>query len=161
MTPPASSRRRAPGGCSGSSAMTMSRCSMADCRNGRRKAGRSTNGPPRKPQERHFTARYQAMMVRDKGDVLHAVEQRRRRDRRCPLAGRVSRRGTRTAPRRARRPHAGCANVHYATLLKPDGTLKSPEEISKVFRRCRRRYRQAGHHRLRFGRDRRDPHPRA
>ena len=27
----------------------------------------------------------------------------------------------------------GARNVHYGSLLKPDGTMKSPEEISRVF----------------------------
>ena len=32
------------------------------------------DGPPIKPQERHFTARFQAMMVRDKSDVRKALQ---------------------------------------------------------------------------------------
>ena len=91
------------------------------------------DGPAGKPQERHFTARYQALMVRDKSDVLRAVEK-----------GDAAIADARSFPRfSAKEPEPrpgvrgghmpGAKNVHYATLLRPDGTLKSPDEIAKVF----------------------------
>jgi thiosulfate/3-mercaptopyruvate sulfurtransferase len=90
-------------------------------------------GKAPKPQERHFTARYQALMVRDKADVLQAVE-----------TGDATIADARSLPRFSAlepepRPGVrgghipGAKNVHYATLLRPDGTLKSSEEIGKVF----------------------------
>lgn len=91
------------------------------------------DGPAAKPQERHFTGRYQAMMVRDKADVLRAVER-----------GDAAIADARSSPRfSAKEPEPrpgvrgghmpGAKNVHYATLLRSDGTLKSPDEIAKVF----------------------------
>lgn len=89
--------------------------------------------PPGKPQERHFSARFQSMMVRDKQDVLAAIESGRSQiaDARSP--GRFT--GKEPEPRPGvRSGHMpGAANVHYATLLNADGTLKSPDELAKVF----------------------------
>lgn len=89
--------------------------------------------PPDKPQERHFSARFQSMMVRDKAEVLAAINSGKSQiaDARSP--GRFT--GAEPEPRPGvRSGHMpGAANVHYATLLKPDGTLKSPDEIAKVF----------------------------
>ncbi|MGE0006705.1 MAG: 3-mercaptopyruvate sulfurtransferase [Parvibaculaceae bacterium] len=89
--------------------------------------------PPGRPQERHFSARFQSMMVRDKSGVLDAVTTGRAQiaDARSP--GRFA--GAEPEPRPGvRSGHMpGAGNVHYATLLRPDGTLKSPEEIARVF----------------------------
>lgn len=88
--------------------------------------------PPALAQERHFSARFQSMMVRDKADVLAAIKSGKSQiaDARSP--GRFT--GKEPEPRPGvRSGHMpGAANVHYATLLKPDGTLKSPDEIAKV-----------------------------
>ena len=91
------------------------------------------DGPAMKPQERHFTARFQSMMVRDKAEVAAALK-----------SGSAAVADARSAPRfRGEevepRPHVraghmpGAQNVHYASLLRPDGTLKSPDEIATVF----------------------------
>lgn len=89
--------------------------------------------PPGKPQERHFSARVQSMMVRDKADVLGAIKSGKSQiaDARSP--GRFT--GAEPEPRPGvRSGHMpGAANVHYATLLNKDGTLKSPDEIAKIF----------------------------
>lgn len=89
--------------------------------------------PPGQPQERHFSARFQSMMVRGKTDVLNAVTSGKAQiaDARSP--GRFT--GAEPEPRPGvRSGHVpSAANVHYATLLKPDGTLKSPQEIAQVF----------------------------
>ncbi|HTN97372.1 MAG TPA: 3-mercaptopyruvate sulfurtransferase [Nordella sp.] len=89
--------------------------------------------PPGKPQERHFSARVQSMMVRDKQQVLAAIESGRSQiaDARSP--GRFT--GKEPEPRPGvRSGHMpGAANVHYATLLHADGTLKSPDDLAKVF----------------------------
>jgi thiosulfate/3-mercaptopyruvate sulfurtransferase len=80
--------------------------------------------PPIKPQERHFTARFQSMMVRDKSDIRKAPQVA---DARSP--GRF--RGEEAEPRPGVRPgHVpGARNIHYATLLNADGTLK----VAKIF----------------------------
>jgi thiosulfate/3-mercaptopyruvate sulfurtransferase len=91
------------------------------------------DGPAVKPQERHFTARYQAMMVRDQADVLRAVEKGDAAIADARSLPRFS--ATEPEPRPGvRGGHMpGAKNVHYATLLRPDGTLKTPDEIAKVF----------------------------
>lgn len=96
--------------------------------------GRSIDeDPPGKPQERHFSARFQSMMVRDKADVLANLKTGKSQvaDARSP--GRFT--GAEPEPRPGvRSGHIpGAANVHYATLLNPDGTLKSADAIAKVF----------------------------
>jgi len=86
-------------------------------------------GPASMPQERHFTARYQSMLVRDKTQLLRGDVQIA--DARSP--GRF--RGEESEPRPGvRSGHApGARNVHYSTMLNSDGTLKSPEAIARVF----------------------------
>ncbi|MBC8038835.1 MAG: 3-mercaptopyruvate sulfurtransferase [Rhizobiales bacterium] len=86
-------------------------------------------GPAAKPQERHFTARYQSMMVRDMADVRGGQSQIA--DARAPGRFRGEEPEPRPGVRAGHMP--GARNVHYATLLKPNGTLKSPAEIAGVF----------------------------
>ncbi len=96
--------------------------------------GRSLDeGPPLKPQERHFTARYQSMMVRDKADVLAAVKTGAAQvaDARSPGRFRAEEPEPRPGVRGGHMPGAG--NVHYATLLNSEGTLKPKTELAKVF----------------------------
>lgn len=89
--------------------------------------------PPGKPQERHFSARFQSMMVRDKSDILSTVRMGKAQiaDARSPGRFTGSEPEPRPGVRSGHMPGAG--NVHYATLLNSDGTLKSPDEIAKVF----------------------------
>lgn len=89
--------------------------------------------PPGRPQERHFSARFQSMMVRDRSEVLNAVKTGKAQIADARPPGRFS--GSEPEPRPGMRSGhmPGAANVHYATLLKPDGTLKSSDEIAKVF----------------------------
>ncbi|MFO0993401.1 MAG: 3-mercaptopyruvate sulfurtransferase [Hyphomicrobiales bacterium] len=91
------------------------------------------DGPATKPQERHFTARYQAMMVRDKADVLRAVEKHDAAIADARSLPRFSAQEPEPRPGVRGGHMPGAKNVHYATLLRPDGTLKSPDEIAKVF----------------------------
>ena len=89
-------------------------------------------GPPQEAQERHFTARFRSMMVRDKADVRQAVARGAAvADARSPSRFR----GEEPEPRKeVRGGHIpGAKNVHYATLLNADGTLKSAEKIAKIF----------------------------
>lgn len=91
------------------------------------------DGPPARPQDRHFSARFQATMVSDKADVLAAVA-----DKSAQIAdARSSPRFTASEPeprpgiRGGHMP--GARNVHYASLLRSDGTLKPPDEIARIF----------------------------
>jgi thiosulfate/3-mercaptopyruvate sulfurtransferase len=86
------------------------------------------DGPPIKPQERHFTARFQAMMVRDKSDMRKALQIA---DARSPGRFRGEDPEPRPGVRAGHMPNS--RNVHYATLLNPDGTLKPEAELAKVF----------------------------
>jgi thiosulfate/3-mercaptopyruvate sulfurtransferase len=86
------------------------------------------DGPPLKPQERHFTARFQSMMVRDKADVRKALQVA---DARAPTRFRGEEIEPRPGVRAGHIP--GAKNVHYATLLNADGTMKSAAELAKVF----------------------------
>ncbi|PZF76816.1 3-mercaptopyruvate sulfurtransferase [Aestuariivirga litoralis] len=96
--------------------------------------GRATaDGPALKAQERHFTARFKGSMVKDMKEVAAALKSG---------AGQIAdaRSGTRfrgeeVEPRPGvRAGHMpGARNVHYASLLNPDGTLKSPDAIAAAF----------------------------
>ncbi len=86
------------------------------------------DGPPIKPQERHFTARFQSMMVRDKADMRKALQIA---DARSPGRFRGEEAEPRPGVRAGHMPNA--KNVHYATLLNADGTLKPESELAKVF----------------------------
>ena len=86
-------------------------------------------GPAATPQERHFTARYNSMMVRDMADVRSGAAQIA--DARSPSRFRGEEPEPRPGVRAGHMP--GAHNVHYATLLKPDGTLKSQGDIAAIF----------------------------
>ena len=91
------------------------------------------DGPALKPQERHFTARYKSMMVRNMSDVAAALTSGTAQLADARSATRF--RGEEAEPRaHVRAGHMpGARNVHYASLLKPDGTMKSPDDIAAVF----------------------------
>jgi thiosulfate/3-mercaptopyruvate sulfurtransferase len=86
------------------------------------------DGPPAKPQERHFTARFQSMLVRDKADVRKALQVA---DARAPGRFRGEEPEPRPGVRAGHMP--GAKNVHYAALINADGTLKSEAELAKIF----------------------------
>ena len=87
------------------------------------------DGPADPRQPRHFTPRSNAALVRDKADVLAAVAAATPQilDARSP--GRFS--GREKEPRSGLRSGhiPGSLNVHYATLVNPDGTMKAPDAI--------------------------------
>jgi thiosulfate/3-mercaptopyruvate sulfurtransferase len=91
------------------------------------------DGPADKPQERHFTARYRSIMVRDQKDVAAALKSGAAQvaDARSGTRFRGEEAEPRPGVRAGHMP--GAKNVHYASLLRPDGTLKSPSEIEAVF----------------------------
>lgn len=92
------------------------------------------DGPALPPQERHFTARFRAMMVRDMKQVATALKAGTAQvaDARSGTRYRGEEVEPRANVRAGRMP--GAHNVHYASLLKPDGTLKSPAGIEALFR---------------------------
>ena len=65
------------------------------------------DGPALKPQERHFTPRVRAMMVRDMKQVATALKTGTAQVADARSGTQVPRRGSRTPPARPRRPHAG------------------------------------------------------
>ena len=86
------------------------------------------DGPPLMPQKHHFTARFQTMMVRDKADMRKALQVA---DARSPTRFRGEEIEPRPGVRAGHIP--GAKNVHYATLVNPDGTLKPEAELAKTF----------------------------
>ena len=91
------------------------------------------DGEPRPVQERHFTARLDATMVRDMADVSRVRESGAAQIVDARPAGRF--RGEEPEPRQGLRPgHVpGSRNVPFPTLLNSDGTLKSPDELKRAF----------------------------
>ncbi len=91
------------------------------------------SGPTQQLEKRHFSAVYRPDLVRDMASVSEAVEMGTAQiaDARSP--GRF--RGAEPEPRLGvRAGHIpGARNVHYATLLRPDGTLKPAGDIAAVF----------------------------
>jgi thiosulfate/3-mercaptopyruvate sulfurtransferase len=90
------------------------------------------DGPP-SPGERHFTARANSFLVRD----LQQVQANLRSKREQVLDARARARFEGAAPelwpgRRA--GHIpGSRNLPYTELARPDGTLKSPEELRELY----------------------------
>ncbi|MFL5259459.1 MAG: 3-mercaptopyruvate sulfurtransferase [Hyphomicrobiales bacterium] len=88
--------------------------------------------PPHEPEEQHFTARFRPDMVRGKREMQNETAKGAViADARSP--GRF--RGEEPEPRKeVRAGHIpGARNVHYATLLNPDGTLKPAADIARAF----------------------------
>lgn len=88
--------------------------------------------PPRQP--RHFTGRFHAGLVRDKQDILRLVETGAAQIVDARSAPRFK--GTEPEPRKGLRSGhiPGSKNVPYASLLNPDGTLRSDAELAAAFR---------------------------
>ena len=96
--------------------------------------GRATEDGPALPrQERHFTARFKGSMVKDMKDVAAALKSGTAQlaDARSGTRFRGEEAEPRPGVRAGHMP--GASNVHYASLLNPDGTLKSPPEIEASF----------------------------
>ncbi len=85
------------------------------------------------PRERHFTGRQNAAMVRDVTQIAGAAKLRDEQivDARAP--GRF--RGDEPEPRPGLRAGhiPGARNVHYASLLNPDGTMKQIDATRALF----------------------------
>jgi len=95
--------------------------------------GRPVDDEEPDPRERHFTGRRNASMVRDVTQIAGAAKLRGEQivDARAP--GRF--RGEEPEPRAGLRAGhiPGSKNVHYASLLNPDGTMKSVDETRAAF----------------------------
>lgn len=91
------------------------------------------DGPALPRQERHFTARFKGSMVKDMKEVAAALTSGAAQvaDARSPTRFRGEEVEPRPGVRAGHMP--GARNVHYATLLNPDGTLKSPDDIAATF----------------------------
>ena len=91
------------------------------------------DGPPPPAQERHFTARFRATMVKDMADVAAALSSGTAQVADARSGTRF--RGEEIEPRPGVRPGhmPGAKNVHYASLLNADGTLTSLDEIKAAF----------------------------
>jgi thiosulfate/3-mercaptopyruvate sulfurtransferase len=93
-------------------------------------------GEPRRRSERHFTAMLNAGLVRDVADVKALLSSKAAQivDARSP--GRFE--GREVEPRKGLRSGhiPGSRNVHYGSLLNPDGTLKPAAELAAVFARA-------------------------
>ena len=97
--------------------------------------GRATEDGPALPrQERHFTARVKGSMVKDMKEVATALKSGTAQlaDARSGTRFRGEEVEPRPGVRAGHMPNA--SNVHYASLLNPDGTLKPAAEIAAVFK---------------------------
>lgn len=90
-------------------------------------------GVPSPRSERHFTARTKTMMVRDKDDLAAASQRGNAQIVDARSAGRFA--GREPEPRKGLRSGhiPGSLNLHYASLLNGDGTLKDDAELRRAF----------------------------
>jgi len=93
-----------------------------------------TDEPASARPERHFTARFNAALVRDLDDVKAMVASGSEQVVDARAATRF--RGEATEPRKGLRSGhmPGAANVPFKTLVQDNGTLKSADEITAAFR---------------------------
>jgi thiosulfate/3-mercaptopyruvate sulfurtransferase len=94
------------------------------------------DGPPPQQQERHFTARLQTMMVKDKSDVLNVAEAGGAQILDARGAGRFD--GSTPEPRKGLRSGhiPGSRNLPYTDLLNQDGTLMDTEDLRTAYERA-------------------------
>lgn len=94
------------------------------------------DGEPTARQERHFTARFRTTLLRDRNDVLKALEQGQEQLADARSAGRF--RGTEPEPRKGvRSGHIpGAKSLPFSMLVNGDGTLKPATEIDGLFRQA-------------------------
>jgi thiosulfate/3-mercaptopyruvate sulfurtransferase len=92
------------------------------------------DGEPRRRSERHFTARLNAELVRDVGEVKNVIGSRAAQIVDARAAARFE--GAVPEPRAGLRSGhiPGSRNVPFASLLNPDGTLKPAAELRSIFR---------------------------
>jgi thiosulfate/3-mercaptopyruvate sulfurtransferase len=95
--------------------------------------GRPVDDEEPDPRERHFTGRRNASMVRDVTQIAGATKLRAEQivDARAPGRFRGEEPEPRTGLRSGHIP--GSKNVHYASLLNPDGTMKDIDTTRAIF----------------------------
>lgn len=95
--------------------------------------GRTVEDLPPMPRDRHYTGRKDSSLVRDVTQVAAAIKLGEEQivDARAPARFRGDEPEPREGLRAGHMP--GAMNVHYATLLGPDGKMKSVEETKAVF----------------------------
>jgi thiosulfate/3-mercaptopyruvate sulfurtransferase len=95
--------------------------------------GAIEDGPPLKPQERHFTARFRQDLVHDLKDMRRDVESAARPILDARPAGRFA--GRDPEPRAGLRGGhmPGAINVAHTALLTPQGRLKPRDELAAAF----------------------------
>jgi len=94
--------------------------------------GRPVEDLPPTVRERHFTARLNRLLVRDCADVSEAMARGDQVvDARSPARFNAEEPEPRPGLRGGHIP--GARNVHYRTLIRPDGTLKQGPELAGVF----------------------------
>lgn len=88
---------------------------------------------PPMPRERHYTARLNNLIVRDLGQMLRNTQARREQVVDARMPGRFS--GSEPEPRDDMRSGhiPGAVNVPFTALLNDDKTMKSRNELAKVF----------------------------
>ena len=91
------------------------------------------SGQPRPFKDRHFTARFQSMNVRDMDDVRQALQSGQDQvvDARSPDRFTGKEKETRQGIRSGHMP--GALNVYYKDLLNEDQTMKSAEQMREIF----------------------------
>lgn len=91
------------------------------------------DGPAAKPQERHFTPRLDRTKVKSIGDVATAIANKSAQiaDARSGTRFRGEEAEPRPGVRAGHMP--GAHNVHYASLLNADGTMKRGDALKQAF----------------------------
>lgn len=92
------------------------------------------DGEPRRRTERHFTPRFHADMVADAPDVRALIDSKAAQIVDARAAGRFEGRDPDPRPGLRTGHIPGSQNVPFASLLDKDGTLKSAEELTAIFR---------------------------
>jgi thiosulfate/3-mercaptopyruvate sulfurtransferase len=92
-----------------------------------------TDEPTPQRFPRHFTPRFNAQLVRDLDDMKRIVSAGSEQIADARGLGRFT--GTEPEPRAGLRGGhiPGARHVHYASLLGPDGTMKSPDDLRALF----------------------------
>jgi thiosulfate/3-mercaptopyruvate sulfurtransferase len=98
-----------------------------------RSEGRPVADLPEMSRERHFTARANGTLLREADQILAQLGKGREQvlDARSPSRFNALEPEPRAGLRSGHIP--GSRNVHYRTLLNPDGTLLKPDALRKVF----------------------------
>lgn len=92
------------------------------------------DGPAAPRQPRHFTPRFNSMLVRDKAEVLELTKSKAMQivDARSAERWRGEAKEPRAGLRSGRIP--GSLNVPFTSLVNPDGTMKPEAELAAVFK---------------------------